>query len=380
MFCRHLTLKEGTIMEGTPPNPQPIPSSQAQSNPRPGLPPVPDAQQQPAAAQSPASLPVPPSVLAPASPAATPLPPSASSPVFLAAAPHNSAKRAESYFVASNPEPEAVNGVTVLFAGHSQTKPGHLSGPKVVDYFLLHFVLAGRGEFTSRGETHELGAGDAFLIGPDELVRYAADPGDPWLYRWVAFRGDGAAPLIAAAGLAHGSPVSHCGANRRTDAYIRAIERAFRLRSPAASLEACGSLQLLLAAIRSVRSAGDADGGGLAAPPQMTVRQAIQYLSTQYAEPISIELMAETLGYNRAYLSKLFKRETGLTPVTFLLRLRLDKARHLLRERLDLTTAQIASSVGFQDPLYFSKQFHRQYGQSPSDYRSTVRQFEQNRP
>jgi AraC-like DNA-binding protein/quercetin dioxygenase-like cupin family protein len=287
------------------------------------------------------------------------------------------APRPETYFVVSNPEPEAMNGLAVLFAGHSQTKPGHQLGPKVVDYYLLHHVLSGRGEFAVRGETYVLGAGDSFLIRPDELVRYASDPADPWMYRWVAFRGDGAAALLQAAGFTPQRPVVHTGASPRPGRRIQAIERAFRSRSPGASLEACGHLQLLLAACRNALPAEEADSGGSAAPSQAeaTVRQAIQYLSAQYAEPISIELMANTLGYNRAYLSKLFKRETGLTPVTFLLRLRLDKARRLLRERLDLTTGQIAASVGFKDPLYFSKQFRQHYGQSPTEYRETVRKF-----
>ncbi|MBW7457649.1 helix-turn-helix domain-containing protein, partial [Paenibacillus sepulcri] len=68
-----------------------------------------------------------------------------------------------------------------------------------------------------------------------------------------------------------------------------------------------------------------------------------------------------------------FKQHTGMTPVTFLLKLRLDKARQLLRERQELTTQQIAASVGLQDPLYFSKQFRRFYGLSPSAYREEMR-------
>lgn len=86
-----------------------------------------------------------------------------------------------------------------------------------------------------------------------------------------------------------------------------------------------------------------------------------------------MEMMAENLGYNRAYLSKLFKEHTGITPVTFLLRLRLDNARRMLRERLELTVEQIAFSVGFRDPLYFSKQFRKMYGRSPTDYRNSIK-------
>ncbi|WP_082053461.1 AraC family transcriptional regulator [Gordoniibacillus kamchatkensis] len=294
-----------------------------------------------------------------------------------AAALSEAAPRPDTYFVVSSPEPAAAGGIAVLFAGHSQTKPGHRLGPKVVDYYLLHHVLAGRGEFAVRGETHSLGAGDSFLIGPGELVRYESDSDDPWMYRWVAFRGDGAAALLQSAGLTPDSPVARTGGSLRPGRCIRAIERAFQRRTPGAALEACGHLLLLCAAYRDILAAEAPHGGGPAAPVQVeaTVRQAIQYLSTQFAEPVSIELMAQTLGYNRAYLSKLFKRQTGVSPVTFLLRLRLDNARRLLRERLDLTTGQIAASVGFQDPLHFSKQFHRRYGQSPSEYRAAVRKF-----
>lgn len=106
---------------------------------------------------------------------------------------------------------------------------------------------------------------------------------------------------------------------------------------------------------------------------EQLVQQVIRYLSSQYTEAVSIEAMAETLGYNRAYLSRLFKQRTGLSPMTFLLKLRVDKARLLLRERLELTIEQIASSVGFYDPLYFSKQFRRFFGQSPTSYREAIR-------
>lgn len=44
----------------------------------------------------------------------------------------------------------------------------------------------------------------------------------------------------------------------------------------------------------------------------------------------------------------------------------------MLRERRDLTVEQIASSVGLQDALYFSRQFRRFHGESPTDYRESV--------
>jgi AraC-like DNA-binding protein len=283
--------------------------------------------------------------------------------------------RPDSYYVVSNPYPSDAEELLVLFAGHSQTKPGHKVGPKVVDYYLMHHVLSGKGYFTCRGEEYVLGAGDSFLIEPDQLVGYVSDEEDPWHYRWIAFQGKQSGRLLASAGFTPQQPVVHTGRDRRVGALFRQIENAFRGKRRSASLKATGYLHLLLSVYSDALQPGNASSAANASEIEKTVQQAIHYLSTQYAEAVSIEMMAETLGYNRAYLSKLFKKATGMTPVTFLLRLRLDKARHLLRERMELTTGQIAASVGFQDPLYFSKQFKRLYGQSPTEYRNTVKGF-----
>ena len=59
-----------------------------------------------------------------------------------------------SYYVVSNPLPAGESDFTVLFAGESQTKPEHRLGPKVYDYYLIHYVISGRGVFSSHGEEY----------------------------------------------------------------------------------------------------------------------------------------------------------------------------------------------------------------------------------
>ncbi|GAB7054770.1 MULTISPECIES: AraC family transcriptional regulator [unclassified Paenibacillus] len=285
----------------------------------------------------------------------------------------SSAKRTYSYYVVSNPEtPTEGSPLTVLFSGNSQTRPGHKPGPKVVDYYLIHHILSGKGTYACMGRTYQLGAGDSFLIEPGQLIHYAADWDEPWHYCWIAFEGPQASMMLQDIGLSSLAPIVHTGRRRKIGALYRQIQLAFQSRSAGANLRANGLLHLLFAeyaeALRPQQTSMPRQTTG----GEQTVQQALQYLTAQYAEPITIELMAETLGYNRAYLSTLFKKHTGLTPVTFLLRLRLDKARHLLRERPELTVEQIASSVGFQDPLYFSKQFKRHYQASPTEYRNAV--------
>ncbi|MDQ6420077.1 AraC family ligand binding domain-containing protein [Paenibacillus sp. LHD-117] len=283
----------------------------------------------------------------------------------------------ETYTVASNPSPVTASGgeaplVHVLFSGESQTKPGHRLGPKVYDFYLMHLVLSGRGTFMLNGSKHELGAGDTFLIQPEELVSYESDPDDPWRYRWIAFAGGMAAELVSAAGFQPGSPIANLPDRRRAAVLYNNIYRTFRNAGASASLQSAGWLQLLMALYRDHRADNAEDSGIRRQENEDIHRQVIHYLSTQYSHPVSIEQMSEALGYNRAYLSRTFKQRAGMSPVSFLLKLRLDKAKLMLRERPELTVEQISASVGLQDALYFSKQFRKQFGQSPTSYRKEM--------
>ncbi|HZG76340.1 MAG TPA: AraC family transcriptional regulator [Paenibacillus sp.] len=294
----------------------------------------------------------------------------------------SSHKPKPTYAVVSHPDPDpARSALQVLFTGRSQTKPGHRLGPKVFDHFLIHYVESGRGVFATEGREYSLGAGDSFVIYPQALVSYAASEEEPWQYRWIAFRGEEAERLVAAAGVSPDAPTVTTSLDVRVGRWFERAMKTFRDKDAGAGLRASGCLQLLLAEYADARRAnepGDAARAGGAdedGPAAALTRQAIHYLTTQYAEPITIELMAESLGYNRAYLSRVFRERTGTTPVAFLAGLRLDRARRLLRERLELTVEQVASSVGFADALYFSKQFRRAYGQSPTDYRRSLKGY-----
>lgn len=284
--------------------------------------------------------------------------------------------RQDMYTVASNPiiAQGANNQLNVLFAGESQTKPLHRLGPKVYDFYLMHIVLEGKGTFVCNGETHTLHAGHTFLIEPEQLISYESDSDDPWRYRWVAFNGSHAEELVAAAGFTSEQQVVFSADKRRASILFRQIYETFRSSGAAADMKAAGYMHLLLAEYKAVLHA--LSGSSIRTPQAESdhlLQQVVHYLSTQYAHPVSIEHMAESLGYNRAYLSRLFKQRTGVSPVTFLLKLRIDKARHMLRERPELTIEQIAASVGLQDALYFSKQFRRLHGQSPTAYRDAMR-------
>lgn len=281
----------------------------------------------------------------------------------------------ETYRVASNPV--FASGVKarihVLFSGESQTNPGHRLGPKVYEFHLMHLVLSGKGTFTVSSHKYELGAGMTFLIKPGQLISYESDQEEPWRYRWVAFKGIDAASFVAAAGFdtSRGQIIPLTDIRQASALYHR-IFASFRKGGEAVTLQTSGYLLLLLAVYANASASDRSVGNTEEEANDQLFQRVVHYLSTQYTHPVSIEGMAESLGYNRAYLSRVFKRKTGLSPISFLLKLRLDRAKLMLRERPELTIEQISASVGLQDALYFSKQFRKQHGLSPTAYRKEM--------
>lgn len=73
-------------------------------------------------------------------------------------------------------------------------------------------------------------------------------------------------------------------------------------------------------------------------------------------------------GYSSSHFRKLFKEITGQSPIMYFNRMRIEYAKTLLQQNSTLSIKEIAASVGFPDPYYFSRVFKKFTGSSPSDY------------
>lgn len=104
-------------------------------------------------------------------------------------------------------------------------------------------------------------------------------------------------------------------------------------------------------------------------PTSQLVKMALVYIQQNYAHTLSRAEVAAAVGVSEDYLSRIFSKETGVSPWEYLNRYRLQQARRLLRETKKNVT-WIAAQVGFEDPAYFSRVFQRSEGCSPREYRS----------
>lgn len=106
------------------------------------------------------------------------------------------------------------------------------------------------------------------------------------------------------------------------------------------------------------------------------VTKAIEYVKEHYSDQdLSIETICSYLNVSAAYFSTVFKKETGKTFINYLTDYRMEEALDLLLTQNEKTYV-IAEKVGYSDPNYFSYVFKKQFGMSPSKYKTS--KLEQN--
>lgn len=98
------------------------------------------------------------------------------------------------------------------------------------------------------------------------------------------------------------------------------------------------------------------------------VLEAIAYMKEHFTEKITLEDVAATIGFNTNYFSELFKKETGENFSNYLLGIRMEKAKQMLRDT-KIPVYEIGESVGYKDAKYFSQQFMKVVGVKPAEYR-----------
>lgn len=249
-------------------------------------------------------------------------------------------------------------------AYHFQWRQG-----RILQEFQLLYMIRGEGVFESAAAGRlPIKAGDAFLLFPGVWHRYAPNPETGWDEYWVGF--DGAVPrqLMQQNIISPKSPVFSPGLGKPWhDLFARVIETL--------ELEPMGYHQLLaglifemltrLHALGREQKLGDTLGNTV-------VRKAKYLVMERLKEKIDWEKLAQELHVSYSSLRHAFQQHTGFSPYQYQLQLRLSKAKSLLNSTPQ-SVKEIASQIGFDCPYHFSTLFKRKTGLSPVSWRHDAR-------
>jgi AraC-like DNA-binding protein len=100
----------------------------------------------------------------------------------------------------------------------------------------------------------------------------------------------------------------------------------------------------------------------------LAIGEVISLIETRYAEVLTLSQLARTAHLSVSHLLRVFKEAMGVSPIEYLIRVRMNKARELLAGT-DLSMTEIGFRIGFLDSNYFARQFKKVTGISPREYR-----------
>lgn len=236
-----------------------------------------------------------------------------------------------------------------LLFGSENCMPNWSFGPTKREYWLLHYVVSGKGIFRRENTTYNIKAGDIFVIPPYIETYYQADKEKPWHYIWVGFTTSNEKllkPFLY--------PIIKC--NNAGEIFITMLDCLNMENGKSAFLSSC--IFKLYSALLETNDKSSND----------YVDKALNYIHAEYMKKISVNEIAGLLNLNRSYLTVLFKNKIGDTPGQYILNYRLQKAANLMLTHGE-TPSNVAIYCGFSDLYSFSKAFKKKFGCSPKNYK-----------
>ncbi len=109
-------------------------------------------------------------------------------------------------------------------------------------------------------------------------------------------------------------------------------------------------------------------------PSLLKLAEPLAYINKNYNQAVTINDLAQLAHMSERNFSRVFKSTYGVSPINYIIQLRIQQAYELLKDK-NLSVLEVSSSCGFADSNYFSRQFKLSSGFSPSEYRKVVLKF-----
>lgn len=233
--------------------------------------------------------------------------------------------------------------------------------------YQLYYVAGGKAHFFLDNKERILPKGSVVLFRPGEPQKYDIYARDTPETYWVHFTGSEVEGLLEHYGFKKGEKLFYTGNVQDFQHIYGQMIRELQLRrTNFKDLLALNMRTLLLMINRHITESKNAGAQVID-----EIEKAIHYFNDNYNKQIVIEKYAEQHLMTPCWFIQNFKQLTHTTPMQYIVNLRLTNAMNMLENR-NYNVAQIASAVGYDNPLYFSRLFKKHTGLSPTEYRANL--------
>jgi AraC-like DNA-binding protein len=260
-----------------------------------------------------------------------------------------------------NLKPRATKAITVVCGGWEACAADYVINRSTFPYLSVEFVAAGSGELVLNGRRHALSPGTLFAYAPGVPHHIRTSPDDLLDKYFVDATGTETRRLMEAYGLAPGRVIQTTSIAEVREAFSQLIRLGLR-RDPLTERTCALQLELLLHVIgrsKSVRSR-------LERQSQATFERCRKYMDEHFLRLRSVGEVADSCHVDPSHLCRLFRRFQQVSPLQYLLRLRMIWAAERLAGSVILVR-DVADELQL-DPFHFSRAFKQVHGVSPSDF------------
>lgn len=234
-----------------------------------------------------------------------------------------------------------------------------------IDQYILIYCVEGKGWYEFNGQRFEVNPDDFFILPAGHPHSYGADTKEPWTIYWVHFSGVMAdslnSKLLPFTQPVH-YPVFHIDDRLQIfNEMYSALERGY-------SFDNIGYANSCLWQFLGSFLYPDAYKHNKLEETHDPVEKSIIWMQQHLHESITLEDLAREAKYSVSYYSMLFQKKTGYSPIDYMIHLKMQKACQFL-DMTDLKIKEIAGEIGYNDPYYFSRLFHKIMGVYPMEYR-----------
>ena len=229
----------------------------------------------------------------------------------------------------------------------------------------LFYVIAGQGQFVVGNETLAVASGDLVVLNP--MVEHTESSSLSYPLEYIVLGVDGL-ELSLLENSSQQCYISHFDKNQHR--ILQDMLQEISAQNPGYETVCQSYLDILVVLLmRSFDSSAHIiPNANHSSKDSAIVRR---YIDSHFKETITLDQLADLVHINKYHMAHKFTRDYGISPISYLLQLRLQESCSLLRST-NHSMSQIAQIVGFSSPSYFSQIFSKTMGMSPSDYRTEV--------